>query len=587
MSNYNASIISPNSHSIVPAQEPEKHQKSFKATDGRRYQLESPHVCLKKFGFDSRTTLKNALGQSLKVVGIEKIGQKLWVKNPSLKIVFALDNISTSQDLRREGYSWKTPILEQEKKELVVDDSRVTCNRVANFYESYKQQLDCDVIFKVEGKQFGAHACWLKANSVFFKGLLSGNFKEKRSEENVIEIKEIDAETFEMFLEYLYSSKISITQENILSIAGAANSFSEANLRGYCERLLPKFLTHETALTYLQELIGVDSFLNPIVENYFYKHLPEILKEDEETFLSLSKEALFSLFEKAPERFKKNFFQVMIIWIFKSNSDSKVQEWITKIFSWLPKDEVSLDDYSSQLKDWIQLPESRDKAEKFISTSKIPALTAIYAKALLSLGQYELAEAAFKEALHSDPNNAFTLEGYGELLLEMGESKLAFEKLKAALSFSLNPKTDLKLILEDIEQINSGQRNAFFFPPTPGYLDLNLIKGEYKIPLITKLKVHKSLVFSTLFEKNSTKHTKFFADLLKDFKQWLKQEPSNIYALINYPYILKSLGQYELAKEKYEEFLKLMPNNACALKNFKELTELINQQKNAIDGFKN
>ena len=77
-----------------------------------------------------------------------------------------------------------------------------------------------DVTLKIEDRLFHAHRCVLASVSPYFEAMFTAGFQE--SSKPVIEIKDIDSQTFELLLNCAYSGKMGLSAGNAIDALRAA-----------------------------------------------------------------------------------------------------------------------------------------------------------------------------------------------------------------------------------------------------------------------------------------------------------------------------------------------------------------------------
>ncbi|XP_033125282.1 kelch-like protein 20 [Anneissia japonica] len=90
-----------------------------------------------------------------------------------------------------------------------------------------EEALFCDIKIKVEEREFPAHKIVLSAASEYFRAMFTGGLKE--SSQDMIEFQEetdVCAESFELILNFAYSSHLALTPENVFDVLAAANHLS-------------------------------------------------------------------------------------------------------------------------------------------------------------------------------------------------------------------------------------------------------------------------------------------------------------------------------------------------------------------------
>ena len=79
----------------------------------------------------------------------------------------------------------------------------------------------CDVTLSAEGRQFSAHRVILAAGSLYFNAMFINNHRE--SSEKSINLSGIDAGTLELLINFIYSSSLEITEENVQNLLAGAS----------------------------------------------------------------------------------------------------------------------------------------------------------------------------------------------------------------------------------------------------------------------------------------------------------------------------------------------------------------------------
>jgi len=107
-----------------------------------------------------------------------------------------------------------------------------------------------DVVIRCEnGKEFNCHKAILAARSVYFEKMFTLPLSESSS--GVVEMKEIDSDTFEAFLQYIYTGKVENDQFDKMALLDCANRFDVPSLRNFCCGLLADGLNVDNAASML------------------------------------------------------------------------------------------------------------------------------------------------------------------------------------------------------------------------------------------------------------------------------------------------------------------------------------------------
>ena len=81
------------------------------------------------------------------------------------------------------------------------------------FWQYCRQALLCDVVLVADGLEMPAHKAVLAACSPYFYAMFTGDLSEAR--ETRIVLQEIDGKALSMLVEFVYTSEIIVTEENV------------------------------------------------------------------------------------------------------------------------------------------------------------------------------------------------------------------------------------------------------------------------------------------------------------------------------------------------------------------------------------
>ena len=115
-----------------------------------------------------------------------------------------------------------------------------------SMFELRKEEKLCDVTLSVDGKQFPAHKIVLAGSSPYLKAMFTNGMLE--TDQDVVEIREIDAATMQNLLDFMYTSTIEITVNNVQSILQGASLFGLHQLRVLSAQFLQLQLTATNCL---------------------------------------------------------------------------------------------------------------------------------------------------------------------------------------------------------------------------------------------------------------------------------------------------------------------------------------------------
>ncbi|XP_069102646.1 BTB/POZ domain-containing protein 2-like [Argopecten irradians] len=111
--------------------------------------------------------------------------------------------------------------------------------------------IGSDVTFIVgdDKTRFSAHKLVLFSRSPVFFAMFEGPMAEKGE----ITIPDISAETFKLFLRYLYTDRIHLTERNLVPVFNAARKYCVDILISSCQTFLTKNLRPENACSFLEQ----------------------------------------------------------------------------------------------------------------------------------------------------------------------------------------------------------------------------------------------------------------------------------------------------------------------------------------------
>ncbi|WAQ96762.1 KLHL6-like protein [Mya arenaria] len=103
-----------------------------------------------------------------------------------------------------------------------------------------------DIKITVETRVFNCHKAVLFATSPYFDAMFSSGMRESVSGE--ITFKEMEAETFELVMEYIYTGKEVVTQSNVIKLLKASSLLQIKSLCEKCEVILEPYIDIENCI---------------------------------------------------------------------------------------------------------------------------------------------------------------------------------------------------------------------------------------------------------------------------------------------------------------------------------------------------
>ncbi|KAM9316462.1 kelch-like protein 30 [Gastrophryne carolinensis] len=93
-----------------------------------------------------------------------------------------------------------------------------------------------DVTLVVQGREFPCHRAVLALCSQYFHAMFTGNFQESISAQ--VEIKEVDADLLETLINFSYTGRLTVNQDNVEGLIGISNQLHFPAVRKVCIRYL-------------------------------------------------------------------------------------------------------------------------------------------------------------------------------------------------------------------------------------------------------------------------------------------------------------------------------------------------------------
>ncbi|PIO14558.1 hypothetical protein AB205_0067790 [Aquarana catesbeiana] len=150
----------------------------------------------------------------------------------------------------------------------------------------------CDLQIRVGPVLFPVHKLVLAASSPYFAALLSGGLKE--SSDDVVLIQEVEPNSFQLLLDFIYSGSVDISTENVQGLMVAADMMQLNDLVALCCDFLKEQIEPANCVGFFQfsEQLACQPLLE-FTESYIHAHFPEVKQGDE--FLNLTKDQLTRL----------------------------------------------------------------------------------------------------------------------------------------------------------------------------------------------------------------------------------------------------------------------------------------------------
>jgi len=138
----------------------------------------------------------------------------------------------------------------------------------------------CDVVIVVDGQEFPVHKSVLSAASPYFKAMFTCNLAEANLAK--VPINGVESHIIRQLLDYIYSSEVTISKENVQSLLSAANLLEILPVRDACCQFLDRHMDESNCL-------GIQSFaeahscldLQQKARSFALKHFNDLIPGEE------------------------------------------------------------------------------------------------------------------------------------------------------------------------------------------------------------------------------------------------------------------------------------------------------------------
>lgn len=173
--------------------------------------------------------------------------------------------------------------------------------------------LLCDVTLVAETTEIPAQKIVLAASSPYFYAMFTG-FTERDSSRVVLQ--GVDPEALHILVDYVYTSSVDVTEENVQSLLPAANLLQLTDVRDACCEFLQSQL-HPTNCLGIRAFADLHGCLDLLAntKSYIERHFTEVLECDE--FLGLQPDQVAELIasDTITVPCEEKVFEAVITWI--------------------------------------------------------------------------------------------------------------------------------------------------------------------------------------------------------------------------------------------------------------------------------
>lgn len=184
----------------------------------------------------------------------------------------------------------------------------------------FRQNLLCDVVLIADGFEIPAHKMVLASCSPYFYAMFTG-FEESRQDRIVIQ--GVDYHALELLVEYVYSSVIVVTEENVQVLLAAANLLQLTDVRDACCDYLQSQLDPSNCLGIREfaDIHGCVDLFN-YTDSYIQQHFSEVIQFEEFLNLSADQVEAFVKSDSLSIPSEEKIFECVVTWI-QSDPESR------------------------------------------------------------------------------------------------------------------------------------------------------------------------------------------------------------------------------------------------------------------------
>ncbi|XP_077864338.1 ectoderm-neural cortex protein 1-like [Saccoglossus kowalevskii] len=172
---------------------------------------------------------------------------------------------------------------------LEFHDKSISHSILDGLLEFYRQNDLCDLVLTVSGYEYPCHRSVLSCVSPYFKAMFTSGMQECKTTK--VPLNDVDPVALRAILDYIYTSDITINQDNAQQLLHASSMFQMQTLFQVCCSFLKTQLNSNNCFGILKL---ADTYtctnLNNVTIDYILHNFCDICKNEE--FMELSKDAL-------------------------------------------------------------------------------------------------------------------------------------------------------------------------------------------------------------------------------------------------------------------------------------------------------
>lgn len=176
-----------------------------------------------------------------------------------------------------------------------------------------KQNLLCDVTLVADNVEVPAHKMVLAACSPYFYAMFT-SFEE--SKQDRITLQGVDPYALQLLVDYVYTSEVQVTEENVQVLLPAANLLQLTDVRDACCEFLQAQL-HPTNCLGIRAFADLHACLDLLnhAESYIEQHFPEVVECEEYLTLSPQQVAKLISSDRLTVPSEEKVFECVISWV--------------------------------------------------------------------------------------------------------------------------------------------------------------------------------------------------------------------------------------------------------------------------------
>ncbi|XP_043268337.1 kelch-like protein 18 isoform X2 [Venturia canescens] len=176
-------------------------------------------------------------------------------------------------------------IEEENDKQFVFQQDDLFSQGFPLFEEIRRQGKLCDVTLKVDDQIFSAHRIVLAATIPYFHAMFLNNMVESKQKD--ITLRDFDAGTLEALINFAYSGKVTLNNDNVQSMMVGASFLQLHKVRDACADFLKKRFNPHNALgiSHFADTLNCTALVTEAT-NYIHQYFHQVAQSDE--FLNLT-----------------------------------------------------------------------------------------------------------------------------------------------------------------------------------------------------------------------------------------------------------------------------------------------------------